>query len=65
MIKKSKAEKALDAQIEQEYYRQGQGVQVNIMDISRIYADCRSAVGRGESLADGMRQALDKYGVLS
>lgn len=60
-----RARKALDAAIEQEYYRQGHGVQVSIMDIPKIYTDCRAAVGRGEALADAMRAAVDKYGVLS
>lgn len=65
MMKKTKAERLLDILIEQEYYKQGQNVQINIMDISRIYADCRSAIGRGESLPDAMRSALDKYGVFA
>lgn len=65
MVKKSKADKSLDAAIEREYYRQAQGVQVNIMDIGRIYADCRRDVALSMTLESAMRAALDKYGVLS
>jgi hypothetical protein len=51
----------LDSQIEKEYYAQGSGVQINIMDITRIFSDCRAAVGAGTSLKDAVAAAIAKY----
>ena len=55
-------DKALDKAIEQVYYRFGNGVQINIMDISKIYDDCRPAARQGiEALEAAMQTAIAKY----
>lgn len=51
----------LDKAIEQEYYRQASGVQINIMSIGKIYADCRAAVAAGKALESAMAEAVAKY----
>lgn len=51
----------LDKAIEQEYYRQASGVQINIMSIGKIYADCRAAIAAGETLESAMAKAVAKY----
>jgi hypothetical protein len=51
----------LDSQIEKEYYAQGSGVEILIMDIPRIFTDCRTAVAAGTSLKDAVAAAIARY----
>ena len=60
-MRQTKQEKALDRAIDQEYRRQGEGVQVDIMAIPRIFDDCRAAVVRGGSLELAVTDAISKY----
>jgi hypothetical protein len=53
--------KQLDNEIERAYYRQGSGVQINIMNISKIFADCRAAVIDGGDLDEAIGTAIAKY----
>jgi hypothetical protein len=58
------AKRAIEAQnteIERAYYRHGNGVQINIMDITNIYKDCRTALAAGTVLDDAMKTAVAKY----
>jgi hypothetical protein len=59
-----KAERALDKAIEQEWYRQGFGVQVDIMDIPKIFRDVRAAMlagGEGDVMKAAVAEAVKKY----
>jgi hypothetical protein len=53
--------KALDNQIEKAYYRQGHGVQISIMDIGKIFSECRAAVLAGGDLDAAIGTAIAKY----
>ena len=61
MGKQSAAEKKLDKEIERAYYQHGQGVAINIMDIGKVFADCRAAVLAGGSLDEAVKTAIAKY----
>lgn len=52
---------ALDQAIEQEYYKQAKGVQIDIMDIGKVFTDVRKAVTAGLTLESAMTEAIDKY----
>lgn len=56
-----KAEKAIDEQIASAYHRHGNGVQINIMDISNIYKDCKAATTTGKTMDEAMIAAIEKY----
>ena len=51
----------LDKAIERAYYIMGQGKQINIMDIGKLFNDCRTAVSIGEPLNEAMGKAISKY----
>ena len=53
--------KMLDKEIEQAYYRLAQGKQINIMDIPKVFADCRKAMISGAVLDQAMRAAILMY----
>lgn len=61
LTKEQKAAKQLDKQIEQAWYQQASGIEVNIMDIPRIFKDVRDAVVNGESLEKAVNDAKEKY----
>ena len=54
---------SLDDLIEQAYCRLNriESIQVNIMDIPKIYADCTEAVKAGTDLDEAMKVAVAKY----
>jgi maltose-binding protein MalE len=56
-----KANKALDELVAQAYNRHGNNVQINIMDISNIYRDCKAAHAAGSTMDDAMITAIAKY----
>jgi len=51
----------LDTLIEQAYYRHGQEVQISILDIPRLFEECRAALERGEDLDTVMKAQIAKY----
>jgi len=53
----------LDKLIEQSYYRQGAGVQINIMDIGRLFKDVREAVSKGQEINGAVAAAIVRYAV--
>jgi hypothetical protein len=61
MKRKSKAEKVLDAQIERAYYKHAQGKSIDVMKITKLYDDARSAVVSGSSVDDAVIAAVAKY----
>ena len=52
MTKEQKAEKLLDKQIEKVYYATCSGVQVNIMDIPKIFRYGRQLIAEGKNLEE-------------
>ncbi len=52
---------SIDKQIEQAYYRLAQGKQIGIMDIPKLFSDCRLTVSAGVAVDDAVRVAIDKY----
>jgi len=55
------ASKRLDKEIEQTYYRHGSGVQISILDISKVFADCRAAHAEGTDLDTAVLAAIARY----
>ena len=64
-LKKIEAQKALskkqlDKMVEQAYYKQGRGVQINIMDIGKLFKDVSEAYLAGQDLDEAVK-AIKKY----
>lgn len=49
MTKEQKALKAIDKQIEQVYYRKCSGIQINIMDITKVFKEGRRLIAESKS----------------
>lgn len=62
MAKRKKVD-PIDQEIERQWYAQASGVQVPIMDIPKIFADCRKAHTEGVSIEDAVKAAAAKYRV--
>ena len=65
MARRTKAEKALDMQIEQTYYRLARGRQIDIMDIGKVFAEGHRAAAEGRNLEIAIQEAVDKYTMVS
>ena len=59
--KQSKTDKQLDKDIERAWYRLASGVQVNIMDIPKIFRECRVAVLAGQPLDTIVQECIGRY----
>jgi hypothetical protein len=57
----SRAEKKLDKEIEAAYYRHGYGVQVDIMDIGKIFRDAKLEMAAGVPLDTAMQGIIARY----
>ncbi len=55
--------KSLDREIERLYYEVGQNVQVNIMDIEKIFKAGRNAYETGADMRTAVKAAVQKYGI--
>ena len=51
----------LDKQIEQLYYRHGNGVQIDIMNINKLFSFCRQAAEVGTPLEQAVVAAIAIY----
>ena len=47
--KQTKAEKQADKRIEQAFYKNCSGIQINIFDISKVFAEGRKLVAEGKT----------------
>ena len=47
--------------IEQEWYKQGSGVQINIMNISKVFKDCKVEMKQGKTVQEAIANAIVKY----
>jgi hypothetical protein len=57
----TKAEKATEAAIEAAYYKFGYGIQINIMNLSKISAAGRAAAMTGASIEEAVANAITAY----
>ena len=53
----------LDTQIAALYTRHAQGIQINVMDIGKLYADVRAAVATGTDTETAVKAAIQVYGI--
>jgi hypothetical protein len=58
---KRQAAAAMDAEIERIYYRLGQGVQISVLDIGRIFAAGRAAIIGDRDLDAAIAEAIATY----
>ena len=56
-----KTSNPIDKAIEQAYYVAAQNRQINIMDIPKVFADCRLAISTGEPVESAVKAAVEKY----
>lgn len=63
MPTKKAQEKALDREIEAAYYRHAQGVQVNMLDIPKIFRDAKLELAAGKPLDEAMIEIVKRYRV--
>lgn len=63
MARLTKAEKDQAKAIEVSFYKFGYGIQINIMDLSKITNSVKLAVARGEAMDDAMQQAIEMFRV--
>lgn len=61
MPRQTKEEKARDHLIEQTYYRHGSGVQINVMDIGKVFEMGRAAMNAGQDLDQAIKDAIAKF----
>jgi len=59
--RQSKAEKEVDKLIERTYYRYGSGVQINIMDIGKIFNEARIEMLTGKPIEEVIQNLIAKY----
>jgi len=57
----TKLDKELDAEVERVYYEIAFGVQVNVMDIPRIFRDAKLEHSAGASIKDCMPVIVARY----
>ena len=62
-MRKSKAEKEIDRRIETTYYKYGQGVQISILDIPKIFRIGRDAILANQDLDAAIQGAIKKFQV--
>lgn len=61
MARKINPDKQLDKDIEQLYYRHGNGRQINIMKIGKLFADAKTSHLAGATLEDAVKAAIEKH----
>lgn len=61
--KKTLSEKRLDRDIEVAYYRLAQDVEVNVMDIPKIFRDVKLEVSAGATLDAAVELVIRRYRV--
>lgn len=54
MAKQSKADKALDREINKLYNENCSGIQINIMDIPKVFAEARKARAEGRDMKEAI-----------
>lgn len=53
----------LDRDIELAWHRLANGIQINLLDIPKIFGDCRRAIENGEGIDSCILDAIEKYRV--
>ena len=54
-------DKKLDKLIEAEYYRQADGLQINVMDIPKLWDHARMLVGKGATVNYAVQSGIEMY----
>lgn len=60
-MRQTKEQKALDKRIEAAYYKHCQGTTINVMDITKLFAEVRLEVASGVELEASVIAAIAKY----
>lgn len=60
-MRQTKADKAMDKLIEKTYYAVASGVQVNMMDIGKIFAESRALIISGMTPETAVASVVAKY----
>ena len=60
---KKLTKKQLDKAIEQFYYKNCQGTQINIMDIPKLFRECERAYAEGADLEQAVKSCIERYNV--
>ncbi len=60
-MRKKKQLKQLDSEISQRWTKLAHGIQVNMMDIPRIYQYCREKTLQGYDLDTSVNDMIEKY----
>lgn len=63
MARRTKAEKALDDQIDQLFRKHGNGAQIPMMELGKVFNHARSAISNGTPPDAAMQEAVAKYRV--
>ncbi len=58
---KTTTTKTIDREISKAWSRLASGVQVNVMDIPKIFRDARDLVSLGQSVDDAIRSLIPRY----
>ena len=59
--KRGKLEKALDKEIERVFYKFGTGIQINMMDIPKIFDDAKIEHSAGVPIEQAMPAIIERY----
>lgn len=59
--KKTAAEKAMDHQIEQAYYRLAQGRQICVLQIPALFRESRSLILAGQTVDEAVQASVNKF----
>lgn len=51
----------VDSLIEKAWNQHAHGIQVNVMDISKIFSECRTAMASGTTVEDAVKAAIAKW----
>lgn len=51
----------VDKQIEAAWYKLASGIQINMMDIPKIFKECRASIEKGETVEAVITAAIAKY----
>ena len=60
MARQSKADKLLDAEITRIYTQTCNGIQINIMDIPKVFAEAKKARAEGRDMKDAIVSFVQK-----
>ena len=57
----TKTKKKISKEIEKEYYKQADGMTIDMMDIPKVFAECENAILNGSLVTQAVRAAILMY----